>query len=179
MLSKVLNFKYHPHYARKIWWKSITFRQFKKTGVQLGENVQILGRHLVSVEPDSQILIGAHCILCFDWLVLVSITGISGATICVAIETNIGSYVLLEVNATIVDTDFHSLKAKVRRYNNPYDIAASPVNIAVIVLIGAVDFILKGINIGAKSIIGVDAIIVHDISDNAIVAGNPAKKNYR
>lgn len=171
----------------------------KKTGVQLGDNVQILGSPLVSMEPDSQILIGANYVLWSDSrytglginhpVVLRTLragararihikgdAGISGATICAAIEINIGSHVLLGANVTIVDTDFHSLKANDRRYNNnPYDIAASPVNIADNVFIGTGAFILKGVNIGANSIIGVGAIVVCDIPANAIAASNPAK----
>mgnify|MGYP002278397787 CR=1 FL=1 len=171
--------------------------QLKALGVQLGDNVRIEGKPVVSMAPDSEIVIGARCVLCSDSrytalginhpVVLRTLrpdarinikedAGISGATICAAIEINIGSHVLLGANVTIADTDFHSLKANDRRYNkNPHDIAASPVNIADNVFIGTGAFILKGVNIGANSIIGAGSILVHDVPANVIAAGNPAK----
>jgi acetyltransferase-like isoleucine patch superfamily enzyme len=196
-LSKLLNFSLYPNYARKIWWKIITTRQLTKMGVQIGDNVQIQGQPIVSMQPHSQILIGAHSVLCSDSrytalginhpVVLRTLrpgarihikehAGISGATICAAMEINIGRHVLLGANVTIVDTDFHSLKANDRRYNrDPNDIAASPVDIADNVFVGSGAIILKGVSIGANSIIGAGAIVVHDIPANAIAAGNPAK----
>lgn len=54
MLSKLFNFSRYPHYARKIWWKTIISRQLKKMGVQLGDYVQIQGGSpIVSMEPSS------------------------------------------------------------------------------------------------------------------------------
>ena len=197
MLYKLLVVTNYPHYARMIWWNTVVKIRLERLGVQLGEDVQLIGIPVVSMADDSEICLGARCSLCSDSrytalgvnhsvvlrtlrpgsrIRIGSDTGISGATICAAAEVEIGNQVLIGANATIVDTDFHSLSADRRRYNNAPDaIAARPVHIADNVFIGAGAFILKGVTIGKNSVVGAGSVVVHDIPDNAIAAGNPAK----
>lgn len=44
------------------------------------------------------------------------------------------------------------------------------------VFIGADTVILPGVNIGNNVVVGANSTITHDISDNSVVAGSPAKK---
>ena len=50
-----------------------------------------------------------------------------------------------------------------------------PVTIGAGAFIGVNSVILEGITIGAGAIIGAGSIVTHDVPDNVIVAGNPAK----
>ena len=197
MLSKIFNITRYPYYVRKLWWKTVVPWRLKKRGIQLGKEVQIIAAPIVSMIENSQIQIDDRCVLCSESeqtalgvnhpVILRTLrpgasihihenTGMSGTTICAATEITIGSHVLIGANVTIIDTDFHAINAKGRRYNKNYDdIATSAVHIADNVFIGAGAYILKGVNIGENSVIGAGAIVIHDIPANAIATGNPAK----
>lgn len=43
------------------------------------------------------------------------------------------------------------------------------------VLIGANSIILKGVHIGARSVVGAGSVVTKDVPSDCIVAGNPAK----
>ena len=53
--------------------------------------------------------------------------------------------------------------------------SAGRINIGNNVFIGMHTTILKGVNIGNNVIIGANSLVAHDIPDNCIVAGNPAR----
>ena len=40
--------------------------------------------------------------------------------------------------------------------------------------IGAGSIVLPGVTIGSHSVIGAGAVVIHDVSDNCVFAGNPA-----
>lgn len=166
-------------------------------GASIGRGVKLFGTPIVSMEKDSQIEVCDRSFLCSDSrytalgvchpIVLRTLragaririgcdSGVSGATICAAIEITIGDNVLIGANATIVDTDFHSLRANGRRYNNnEADIAVKPVRIEDNVFVGAGAYILKGVTVGANSVVGAGAVVTSDVPENVIVAGNPAR----
>jgi maltose O-acetyltransferase len=52
---------------------------------------------------------------------------------------------------------------------------AKPVNIGDNVWIGGSVTILPGVNIGNNVTIGAGSVVVHDIPDNSVAAGNPAR----
>jgi acetyltransferase-like isoleucine patch superfamily enzyme len=180
-----------------LWWRGPVRRYLEISGVEFGDDVRLIGRPIVSIANGSQIIIGSRSSLCSDsrytalgvnhpvilrtlrheaFIRIGEDVGISGATICAAKEVNIGNKVLIGANVTITDTDFHSLKPSNRRYNiSPTDISASAVSIAENVFVGAGVYILKGVSIGSNSVIGAGSIVVNDIPDNVIAAGNPAK----
>ena len=55
-------------------------------------------------------------------------------------------------------------------------IAKAPIVIDDDVLIGARCIILKGVHIGARSIVGAGSVVTGDIPAGEIWAGNPARK---
>ena len=85
-------------------------------------------------------------------------------------------YLSLNERAVIYTSDFHSLNANIRRTKN--DIKSrktSPVKIGNDVFIGAKCIILKGVEIGDRSIIGAGSVVTKNIPNDEIWAGNPAR----
>lgn len=182
---------------KRTWWRLAVMPGLRAAGIEMGENVQIQGRPIVSLAENSRIRIGARCVLCSDSqinalginhpvvlrtmragaeIVIGEDTGISGGSICAASSIRIGAGCLIGANVTLADTDFHALRPANRRYNRNYDeIAVAPIVIEDNVFIGADAFVLKGVTIGKNSVIGAGSIVTRDIPANAIAAGNPAK----
>ena len=82
--------------------------------------------------------------------------------------------VMVGVNCVIYDTDFHSIYIE-DRLNENINIIDKPVRIKSGAWIGGHSIILKGVTIGKNSVIGAGSIVTHDIPDNEVWAGNPAK----
>lgn len=100
--------------------------------------------------------------------------GFTGTTIVAAELITIGNRVLVGANCTIVDTDFHPL-TRVKRERDILDGAHAPVVIEDDVFIGMNSLVLKGVSIGANSVIGAGSVVTHDIPPSVIAAGNPAR----
>ncbi len=102
-------------------------------------------------------------------------SGFSGVSIYCSSHIKIGKYVNCGGNVSIWDTDFHPLNHNDRRLHNLKQIASKPIIIEDDVFIGANSIILKGITIGARSIIGAGSVVTKNIPCDEIWAGNPAK----
>lgn len=88
---------------------------------------------------------------------------------------SIGDYAMIGGSCKFWDSDFHSLDAQVRR-DTPNDGANSAViTIGVDVFIGGGSTILKGVTIGAKSIVAAGSVVSKNIPAGEIWGGNPAK----
>jgi len=94
----------------------------------------------------------------------------------VAKEIRIGNHCYIAGGVTIADNDGHPIDADKRRQGLPPDKdAVREVIIGDDVWIGRQAMILKGVTIGNRSIVGGRAVVVHDVPEDSIVAGNPAK----
>jgi len=102
-------------------------------------------------------------------------SGISNSTLYAATKITIGNDVKIGGSSKIYDTDFHSLDSALRK-DSKTDVAnCLPVNIEDDVFIGAHTIILKGVNIGAKSIVAAGSVVVKSIPSGEVWGGNPAK----
>ena len=110
--------------------------------------------------------------------------GISSSTLWVKESVSIGNSVAIGADCIIMDTDAHNLDWKIRcseetnEYGESVDMvtaASAPIVIEDNVLVGARCIILKGVTIGARSIIGSGSIVTKDIPSDCIAAGNPCK----
>jgi len=91
-------------------------------------------------------------------------------------QINIGKYCLIADNVQISDYDGHPLQAARRRAGEPTPVEnIQPVLIEEDVWIGRNAMILKGVRIGARSIVGAGAVVTHDVPPDVVVAGNPAR----
>lgn len=141
-------FHRHP-FSRIIIGNSCTFRSDKKSNL-IGVNRKCL----ISTHSNEAIIsIGDS-------------SGFSGVSIGAAKEITIGKNVLCGANVVITDFDWHS---------DISNTEPKPVRIEDNVWIGLNCVVLKGVTIGANSIIGANSLVTRDIPANVIAAGNPCK----
>lgn len=96
----------------------------------------------------------------------------------------IGNYVKIGGDCIIMDTDAHSLNFNIRRSieknEQGYRVdglaaATAPIIIEDDVLIGTRCIILKGVIIGARTVIGSGSVVTKSIPADCIAAGNPCR----
>lgn len=97
----------------------------------------------------------------------------TGATICARERITIGDGVYLGSDVLIVDSDFHALDAAARKDGRPG--MSRPTAIEDDVWIGARAIVLKGVRVGARSVIGAGSVVTSDIPQDVIAAGNPCR----
>lgn len=119
--------------------------------------------------PDAVITIGRH-------------VGMSSPCIWISERLTIGNHVNIGGNCMVLDTDVHQLDYLARRGEKVADkneitttIQSAPVTIEDDVWIGANCQILKGVTIGARSVIGAGSVVTKSIPPDCIAAGNPCK----
>ena len=104
----------------------------------------------------------------------------SGTTICAVERVVIGDRSVIGANVTIADTDFHSLDPSICSSPNDGDAAiVRPVQIGSDVFIGGGTYILKGVSIGDRAVMGAASVVTRDVPPDTIVAGNPAREVAR
>lgn len=150
--------------------------------VQIGNNCTIMsgaGLNPLSHNIKTCIYVGKKATL-----KLGNDVGISSSTLWVKESVSIGNSVAIGADCIIMDTDAHNLDWKIRcseetnEYGESVDMvtaASAPIVIEDNVLVGARCIILKGVTIGARSIIGSGSIVTKDIPSDCIAAGNPCK----
>ncbi|MDC6166176.1 acyltransferase [Paucibacter sp. XJ19-41] len=102
-------------------------------------------------------------------------TVINNGFVAIAEHTSIviGRNVLIGTHVEIYDSDFHGLNRHERSRSNPA--WARPVLIGDDVFLGSNVKVLKGVRIGAGSVIANGSVVVRDIPDNVIAGGIPAR----
>ncbi len=146
-------------------------RRAKAALIQVGSRCLIQGQ-LVAERNESRILIGDRVL-------------IGGGTVLdCALEISVGDDVLISYGCTIADSDNHSIYPELRahdlstwmdgrRHDWSYSQMA-PVRIESGAWIGARSIILKGVTIGAGSVVGMGSVVTRDVRPRTVVAGNPA-----
>jgi hypothetical protein len=179
------------------WWNMSGCVCLKLQGVSFAHAPTLYGYPLISLSPNSQIILSKNVVLCSDSrftdlgvarpvilrtlrpqarILIGADTGMSGVVICAAISVDIGANCLFGSDVQIFDTDFHALAPENRRHENRAEyIGAAAIVIEDNVFIGAGSKIMKGVRIGCNSVIGAGSIVTKDIPPNVIAVGNPAK----
>jgi acetyltransferase-like isoleucine patch superfamily enzyme len=154
---------------------TFTFKQYfskAAVGLRLGRDVT-LWRTSLATEAQGVIEIGDQCFL-------------ANASLVCAERISIGHRVMIAGGVTIVDSDFHPLSVLERvgdtvalslrgdRHHRP-PVTSRPVHIEDDVWIGWNATILKGVRVGAGSVISPGAVVTRDVPPGVEVQGNPAR----
>ena len=166
----------------------------KKKGAILGSNVQLPGQlNLVTrgnkivaigdnfyfssgdaVNPISSNLQGAIYLENGASLKIGNNVGMSSTRMWIHDSVTIGDNVKVGACVLITDTDAHPLDYLARRSSNE-GTKSAPIVIEDDVWVGAHSIILKGVTIGARSIIGAGSVVTKNIPADCVAAGNPCK----
>lgn len=132
-----------------------------------GDNINALARNLrgsIRLSPNATLKIGNN-------------VGIGSACIRVNESITFGNNIRVGGDCIFNDSNSHSLNFLDRRHFSTDGVNKinAPIVIEDDVLIGTRCIILKGVTIGARSIIGAGSVVTKSIPPDCIAAGNPAK----
>jgi acetyltransferase-like isoleucine patch superfamily enzyme len=178
--------------ARLRWW-----------GVDVGANLQLIGTPKIRRAPTSSIRLGANCKLislfsanshgvgrpCFlaatapgSRIEIGEACGFSGTIITASERIVLGDRVQCGANTLITDNDAHSLDAAVRRQEiegtlprGSLTAYSKPIVIHDDVWLGMNVTVLKGVEIGARSVIGAGSLVTKSIPADSLAVGVPAR----
>ncbi len=102
--------------------------------------------------------------------------GMSNAVIVSTKSIIIGNNVMIGGGVTIIDSDFHSLNYKDWFTDaDERNMISESITIGNNVFIGMNSIVLKGVHVGNGAVVGAGSVVVSDIPDNEMWAGNPAR----
>jgi acetyltransferase-like isoleucine patch superfamily enzyme len=101
--------------------------------------------------------------------------GISGAILNARDSISIGDRCMLGANCGLFSSDHHPLRPRDRHDRKQEAVKAAPVTLENDVWIGANAVILKGVTIGAASVVGAGSVVTKSVPPGVVVAGNPAR----
>lgn len=201
LLNKMFGF---PRFIRKVFYYFWNRFVFWCNKVEFGCNMKVYNCFYLNKHPMAKIIIGNNflftsgeaynplcrnirgCIYAGEGarIQIGNNVGISSACIWANNNITIGDYVLIGGDCIIMDTDAHNLDYKVRSSGEVNDkgksldhLTAKSQSIVIEdnAFIGTRCIVLKGVTIGARSIIGSGSIVTKSIPPDCIAAGNPCK----
>lgn len=181
---------------RKFWilWNRLRFRLL---GIKCGPNARVCNNVYIKLKGNNTVNIGTGFALSsgggynplarnikasleLETNACVKIgdnVGLSSACIWIYDYLRIGNNVKIGGDTIILDSDAHSLDYTQRRNGGTDRINAKKRGIEIEddVLVGTRCIILKGVTIGARSVIGSGSVVTKSIPCDCIAAGNPCK----
>ena len=166
----------------------------KTKGAVIGKNIQIPGKVFWIISKGGKINIGdnlyfssgdavnpiagnLHGVIYMDSDASLQIgnnVGMSSTRMWIHNSVNVGNNVKIGACVLITDTDAHPMDYITRRNSNKGTKSASVI-IEDDVWIGAHSIILKGVTIGARSIIGAGSVVTRSIPADCVAVGNPCR----
>lgn len=140
--------------------------------VRIGDNLYFSSGD--AVNPISSNLQGTIYVENGASLTIGNDVGMSSTRMWIHDSIKIGNHVKIGACVLMTDTDAHPMDFMVRRSSNE-GTKSAPIVIEDDVWIGAHCVILKGVIIGARSIIGAGSIVTKSIPADCVAAGNPCR----
>lgn len=205
MSKHILNKLFRISRKLKIfYYKRFNKLKFTLSGVEFGKNLTAICKIYLYLGENSHVTIGRNCTitsgeginpLCRTQRAMIyaepnaritvgNDTGMSSPCIWAKTSITIGDNVKIGGDCILLDTDAHNLDWKIRRStetaSNGQTIdcasaASMPIVIEDDVMIGTRCIILKGVTVGARSIIAAGSVVTKSIPADCIAGGNPAK----
>lgn len=154
----------------------VHFRPNGKGTISLGNNVNLTSRFLSnSVGITNPIML--ECIE-GGRIEIGNNSGLTSTIISARTLVKIGDHVMVGGNVRIFDHDFHSLDYRHRRKGGGdfEHVNSAEVIIADDVFIGTNSIILKGVHLGARSVVGAGSVVTSgNIPPDSLIVGNPAR----
>lgn len=164
-------------------------------GVEYGKHCVIHGKLYINLFPTASLKIGNDLYYSSGWginalcsnrrgmiyaawdadITIGNNVGMSSTVLWCHQRIAIGNNVKIGGNCILIDTDAHDMNYVNRRSPRTDRCASSPIIIEDDVFIGVNCIILKGVTIGARSIIAAGSVVTKSIPANCIAGGNPAK----
>jgi len=178
---------------------------FQIKGVKFGKKLRVFNKIYLNIHKNAKLLIGdnflftsggGHNPLCRNikgsiylpnqesQCIIGNNVGISSCCIWASKKIQIGDRVKIGGNCIIMDTDVHSLDYRLRSNDNidssgktvdVHNSVSKPIIIENDVFIGTGTIVLKGVSIGARTIIAAGSVVVKNIPNDVIAGGNPCK----
>jgi acetyltransferase-like isoleucine patch superfamily enzyme len=163
-------------------------------GANCGARLTVLGWPIIRLAPASTVQIGSDCTFfsadyanpagmnrpCYVCTIRDRATvrigdncGFSSTVISAAVSITIGNNVLCGANCTITDTDWHNV-ALTRRHDSSLD-GNAPVVIENDVWLGMNVTVLKGVRIGAGTVVAAGSVVSRDLPPGVVAGGIPAR----
>lgn len=132
-----------------------------------GRHINPLSRNVqgnITINKGARVIIGNN-------------VGMSGTVIRCHHRIEIGDFVHIGAGTILLDSDGHAMNYSERRDLNSDMLhkRCSPIRIEDDVLIGMNCIILKGVTIGARSVIGAGSVVTKSIPADCVASGNPCK----
>ena len=176
----------------RLWWYQA--RRFSGRYRQGAHSSAVLSKILISKRASGEIVLGDH-VICAGELYsffdkgFISIGDCSyvgqGTRIWALSRVQIGNRVLISHDCFICDNLTHPLEAEVRHaqymakhgfaFPTQIELAERPINIEDDVWIAAGATILRGVRVGAGSVVAAGSVVTQDVPSGVVVAGNPAR----
>ena len=100
--------------------------------------------------------------------------GISSSTIVARERVRIGERTIIGADSLIIDSDFHSLDAEMRRKAVTDKPMVIPVVVENDVFVGARCILLKGAILKNKAVLGAGSVLAKEVPAESVAWGNPA-----
>ena len=195
MSREIRNIVYFFRRVRNRLSRYVNILRFNLYGIKYGHNCVVHGKLYIKLFPSASVRIGDNfyfssgCAVnalcsnkrgCFyatekAEIIIGNNVGMSSTVLWTHKRITIGNYVKIGGNCILMDTDAHNMEYVTRRNQYTDWGNTSPIVIEDDVFIGANCIILKGVTIGARSIIAAGSVVTKSIPSDCIAGGNPAK----
>lgn len=192
MVRFIIHFLKRVRNRLSSYWNLFRFRMY---GVEYGKHCIVHGKLYINLFSTAKLKIGDNLYFSSGWginalcanrrgmvyatenatITIGNNVGMSSTVLWAHKSITIGNHVKIGGNSILIDTDSHNKDYMIRRGQYTDWGVAEPIIIEDDAFIGMNCLILKGVTIGARSIIAAGSVVTKSIPADCIAGGNPAR----